>query len=353
VPPLPRARVVPWRTCVDLRYDSHVARIAYFVHGRGRGHASRALSIVPALRRAGHDVATFGGGQAADLLGKWPSHRDVPPVLPGWGAVTAAPVRLVGDVRALGSLHADLVVTDGDPSAALAARLLGVPTVAIGHDLVFSRCRLPAGLPPRLIRAERTSSLITSGADVGVAVHFLPIEPARPRTWVARPSLRPELDGKTESNGHLVAYFRDGNGDDAVRRAARLGARVVCFGQELAGVPNVDARPFDREGFAAALRGAAAVITSAGSNVLAECVLLGKPMLALHRGDEAEQALNAQLAAAAGVAVASSFERLDDAIVDQFLRRVGAGDFATIDLAHLLPDAAEAALRAVDDALVH
>ena len=33
-----------------------MARIAYFVHGRGRGHASRAVSIVPALIAAGHEA---------------------------------------------------------------------------------------------------------------------------------------------------------------------------------------------------------------------------------------------------------------------------------------------------------
>ena len=328
-----------------------MARIAYFVHGRGRGHASRALSIVPALRGAGHDVTTFGGGGAADLIGAWPGHRDAPPIIPGWGGARRLPARLVADLRALRELRPDVVVTDGDPSAALAARALRRPTVAVGHDLVFSRCRLPADLPADLVRAERRSSLLISGADVGVAVHFLPIEPSRPRTHVARPSLRPELAGPVRADGHLVAYFRDRNGDAAVALAAGLGARVVCFGQELAGLPGVDARPFDRDGFAAALRSASGVIASAGSNVLAECVLLGKPVLALHHATEAEQALNARLAAAAGVAVAASFEALERATVERYLRRIAAGDFATVDLAARLPDASDSAVTAVSDAL--
>ena len=332
-------------------YHAAVARIAYFVHGRGRGHASRAVSIVPALRAAGHDVTTFGGGQATDLLAAEPGHRDAPPLTPGWAGVRAAPGRLRDDLRALRALAPDVVITDGDLSAAVAARLLRRPSVAIGHDLVFSRCRLPPDLPAHFVRAEQRSSLVVSRADVGVAVHFLPIEPARPRTRVARPALRPELAGAVTRGEHLVAYFRDRNGDDAVRRAARLGARVVCFGQELAGLPGVDARPFDRDGFAAALRSASGVIASAGSNVLAECVLLGKPVLALHHATEAEQALNARLAAAAGVAVAASFEALERATVERYLRRIAAGDFATVDLAARLPDASDSAVTAVSDAL--
>ena len=328
-----------------------MARIAYFVHGRGRGHASRAVSIVPALRAAGHEVVTFGGGQAADLLADEPGHRDAPPLSPGWAGVRAAPLRLLDDLRALRALGPDVIVTDGDMPSAVAARVLRRPTVAIGHDLVFSRCRLPPGLPMALVRAERLSSLVVSQADVAVAVHFLPIAAARPRTRVARPALRPELAGATTRGEHLVAYFRDRNGDDAVRRAARLGAHVVCFGQDLAGVPGVEARPFDRDGFAAALRSARGVIASAGSNVLAECVLLGKPVLALHHAGEAEQALNAHLAAAAGVAVAASFEALDDATVARFLDRTRDRDFRTIDLASLLPDASTAAVEAVDEAL--
>jgi UDP-N-acetylglucosamine--N-acetylmuramyl-(pentapeptide) pyrophosphoryl-undecaprenol N-acetylglucosamine transferase len=333
-----------------VRYVSPVARLAYFVHGRGRGHASRAVSLVPALRTAGHDVVVFAGGDAADLLAE-PRLRAAQPLLPGWAGVRAAPTRLVGDLRALRELRPDAVIVDGDLPSAVAARVLRLPSIAVGHDLVFSRCRLPPGLPRHQLRAERRTSFVQSRAPVGVAVHFLPIAAARPRTYVARPALRPELTGPVTSGEHLVAYFRDRNGDDAIRRAAARGARVICFGQELAGIPGVEARPFDAAGFAAALRGARGVIASAGSNVLAECVMLGKPALVLHHAGEAEPALNARMAEAAGVAIGASFEGLGDPVVARFLDRLGKSDFARIDLAAALPDAATATLTAVDDAL--
>jgi UDP-N-acetylglucosamine--N-acetylmuramyl-(pentapeptide) pyrophosphoryl-undecaprenol N-acetylglucosamine transferase len=339
-----------WRCRCRSRYATAVARLAYFVHGRGRGHASRAVSLVPALRAAGHDVAVFAGGDAADLLAD-PHLRASAPLLPGWAGVRAAPMRLVGDLRALRELRPDAVIVDGDLPSAIAARVLGLPSIAVGHDLVFSRCRLPPGLPAHQLRAERRTSFVQSRAAVGVAVHFLPIAPARPRTYVARPALRPELAGPVSAGEHLVAYFRDRNGDGAIRRAAARGARIICFGQELAGIPGVEARPFDRDGFASALRTARGVIASAGSNVLAECVLLGKPALVLHPAGEAEPALNARLAEAAGVAVGTSFEALDDAVVARFLDRLDRGDFARVDLAAALPDAAVATLAAVDDAL--
>jgi UDP-N-acetylglucosamine--N-acetylmuramyl-(pentapeptide) pyrophosphoryl-undecaprenol N-acetylglucosamine transferase len=333
-----------------VRYVSLVPRLAYFVHGRGRGHASRAVSLVPALRTAGHDVVVFAGGDAADLLAD-PRLRAAQPLLPGWAGVRAAPSRLVGDLRALRELRPDAVIVDGDLPSAVAARVLRLPSIAVGHDLVFSRCRLPPGLPRHQLRAERRSSFVQSRAPVGVAVHFLPIAAARPRTYVARPALRPELTGPVTRGEHLVAYFRDRNGDDAIRRAAARGARVICFGQELAGIPGVEARPFDAAGFAAALRGARGVIASAGSNVLAECVMLGKPALVLHHAGVAEPALNARMAETAGVAIGASFEGLGDPVVARFLDRLGKSDFARIDLAAALPDAATATLTAVDDAL--
>ena len=43
-------------------------RIAYFVHGNGRGHAMRAREIVPAMRERGHAVTLYAGGDAAPIL---------------------------------------------------------------------------------------------------------------------------------------------------------------------------------------------------------------------------------------------------------------------------------------------
>ncbi|MCA9662191.1 MAG: glycosyltransferase, partial [Myxococcales bacterium] len=95
---------------------------------------------------------------------------------------------------------------------------------------------------------------------------------------------------------------------------------------------------FDRQAFRAALRRCAAVIATAGSNLLAECVLLNKPILALHARGDHEQRLNGLLAADAGVAEAATIG--DPALAEgvrRFLDRVERGGFSRVELAAALP----------------
>src|SRR5690606_1597336 len=154
---------------------------------------------------------------------------------------------------------------------------------------------------------------------------------------VARPDLRDDLRGPLTRDGFVLAYFRDDNGARPLELALAAGAEVVCFSAVSPGLPGLRSHRPDRAAFAEHLRRCDGVITSAGSNVLAECVMLGKPALALYRRDDGEQALNARLAEHAGVAVARSFDALSAADVATYLARARAGDFAALDLAAALP----------------
>ncbi|WP_437289179.1 glycosyltransferase family protein [Sorangium sp. So ce406] len=329
-----------------------MARIGYYVHGRGRGHASRALAVTRALRERGHELRIYGGGQAAEQLGALPEHRPVRYIARGLGGALEVPRRVAKDLVEQARFRPDVIVSDGDLPSLLAARALAIPAIAIGHDLVFSRCRLPEGLPRLRVLACRQTTWASSRARHAVAVHFLPIEPGTPGTLVARPERRPPPAGAAADveAGAVVCYFSEYDARGMLERVARAGRRVIAFGAPGLDVPGVQARPFDPGAFLAHLEAASAVVTTAGSNVLAECVLAGKPVLALHDERHHEQTLNALLAERAGVAVASSFSAFTPATVARFFDRVRAGDFARVDLAGALPDVPSAALAMLDEA---
>ena len=323
-------------------------QIAYFVHGRGRGHASRTLSIVESLLADGHDVHTFGGGDADDLLSGLDGYQSVEPIRPGLRSTLAVPRRLSADWQQLRGLTPDLVLSDGDGPSLVVARSLGLRTVSIGHDLVFTRCRLPRGLPRWALNVERRSAFFaTKMAKYGVAVHFLPIEPAESHTICARPTLRSGLREDVTNEDHLVCYFRDRNGLPAVRWAVDSDARTVVFGDPSLDVAGAEAHGFERSDFAKELRSCLAVICSAGSNLLAETVLLRKPVLALYRKRDSEQCLNAIMVERAKVGVSCAFEDLDVATVTRFVERARAADFAHLDLASALPDTVTATRQVV------
>jgi UDP-N-acetylglucosamine--N-acetylmuramyl-(pentapeptide) pyrophosphoryl-undecaprenol N-acetylglucosamine transferase len=331
-----------------------MAKIAYYVHGRGRGHASRARSIAPILVEDGHELRIYAGGQARDLLGGFPGHRLVRPIYPGLPGLIELPRRVANDLVEQASYRPDVILSDGDVPSQLAARAFGTPVVALGHDLVFSRCRLPEGLPQWRVQACRVNTWAVRRESHAVAVHFLPLDPDAPNTKVARPAAKqpPPDAGQDTEHGAVVCYFRDRNARAAVELVARAGQRVIAFGDPHLSVTGVTARPFDARDFVAHLAAASAIVTSAGSNVLAECVLAGKPILALHAERDHEQALNALLAARAGVAVASSFEALSRGVVQRFFDRVRERDFARVDLESALPSVTSAVRDAIAQALL-
>jgi UDP-N-acetylglucosamine--N-acetylmuramyl-(pentapeptide) pyrophosphoryl-undecaprenol N-acetylglucosamine transferase len=318
-------------------------RIAYFIHGRGRGHASRSVPVARRLVGAGHEVSVHGGGNAQDLADETLDWRPRTPLLPGAGGVIRLPTQVARDIVELGRLRPDLVVSDGDQAILAAARARRIPALALGHDLVFTCCALPDSLPRAALRYEWANAATpTHLTRQRVAVHFLPATPSRAGTSVARPD--GDRAPAATSGEHLVAYFRDANGAAVVEWIRALGWEVRWFGPG-ATTPDGNPSPFaGREEFQHELRTAAGVIGSAGSNLIAECVLHGKPLLALHRRDDTEQTLNALLARAANVAEASPIEQATRELATRFVDRVRAGDFAPVDLA--------SQLRPVSDVMV-
>lgn len=336
-----------------------MTRIAYFVHGRGRGHATRARSAIPALQQAGFEVEVHAGGDALPWLQPLGEVLACEVIRPGAAGPLRWRARVRRDLRALRERPAAALVTDGDGPCLVAARVLGIPAVAVGHGLLFAHARLPP-LPPRLRVPEMLNAASSSVlAQRRVAVHFLPAEPRDPRTTIARPDFAADFAAAVP--GELaLAYFRDDNGAALLRALSPLWSRagvaqVLCFHapgkRDLPAIDGVRYAPLSPEAFRAELPRARAVIGSAGSNLLAECVHLHRPLLCQYLPGDREQAMNAALATRARVAEALRSDEDPAATAARFVARLAADDFATIDLAGALPPASEAIARAVQACL--
>lgn len=317
--------------------------IQYYVHGHGRGHASRARGVLRALAAEGHRVSVVVSGEAADLVGDGAPLERRPLLEPGPLAVARLAARAVAEAAWLTTRAVDVVVSDGDQPSLLAARRLGLPTLAIGHDLVFTACRLPPGVSLRRVLYQRANALVpTHLADARVAVGFLPMIARAPCTTVARPDDQ-ELP-ESRAGEHLVAYFSELDAGPILERLAATGLRVEWFGGDPTRAPaGVEARPFGRDAFVSSLATARGVVGSAGSNLLAEAVLLQKPLLCAYDPRHMEQALNAELVARSGVGLAAPAARVDDALVRRFVDMAGAGTHARVDLVGALPTVSAAA----------
>ncbi len=317
--------------------------VAYYVHGRGKGHASRVPAVLRALAARGLAPAFYASeATAAFLKGQELGALALrEPLLPG----PAAPLRLVSralsDAAHLRSSRPAMVISDGDQASIVAARLIGVPSLAVGHDQVFRAGVAPDGLPLGSLYYQRLNGAPTQLATRAVAVHFLPLQSSDPRVIVARPEPEWSPAADESARGRTLCYLRDGGGDALLRALQRGGGEVLYFGPQASNVPGVRSHGIETTAFRAALEACECVVASAGSNLLAECVLRRKPLLAVYHPRDAEQRLNALMASRAGVALASPLPTAPK-VAGDFLRRVAARDFSTVNLETALPPLSDA-----------
>lgn len=309
------------------------------MHGRGRGHAVRTRAVLARLDTEGHEIHVFGGGQARDILGDRADFTAVRLTAPGRDLLPSIAARIPEDRERLERLAPDLVITDSDLSSLHVAALLRIPTIALGHGLVFGHCRLPRFLPLRGVLRETLNSGSSSWlAWRKVVVHFADAPIKTESGVLARPDLRDGLEPSDTHEDFVLTYFRDDNGAAVLERLVRRGESVVCFGQ--GPVPSgVTLREPSAAGFAEALGRCKAVVASAGNHLPAECAMLGKPMLALYKPGDVEQTMNAMLHEHAGYGPAGALNEVDDALLDRFFEGAREGRFPR-------PGAAEA-LRAM------
>jgi len=329
-----------------------MALIHYYVHGRGRGHASRSRTVIDRLHAAGHEVVAFAGAAAVPLLRERTATHGVRSILPdaGLGAPALVAARVREALAALRHDRAALTVSDGDLPGLIAARIGRRPSIAVGHGLVFYCCTRPPELPAAPWRREAVKAAVsTFGAHRRIAVNFTPLPVRRGR--LARPGLELPTVAKRTPSGPLLCYFRDGPPRALLQRVARLHSPVILFATTDPAIAGVVHEPPSRERFVEILARAQAVIASAGSQLISECVALGTPLFATFARDDDEQALNVAMLRCTGLGGGCPVPELDDARLRAFLDRatpqVAAKDIASWDA----PDVPTAVLEEVDELL--
>lgn len=336
--------------------------------GMGNGHSSRQLSLVAHLRRRGHRVAitTFGEGvRALDGAFETPVPILEPTHFPGgWVPMLPDGIDVGGAARAgrqvdprgdawnfalcervvevLGGAP-DAVLTDYEPASAQIAYMTGARLITTEQQSKFLLYQTPdiGGLTRRQEAAKLR--YFFPAADARVASSFFPMEWERDERFageVTAPILRPEIvELAPEVDESLVLVYLSPwaaiRGD--LRQAPALfGAHpekrfLVFSAEDLGPVPkNVETRRLDRTEFTKALASCAAVIATAGHQLLSECVYLGKPVLALPF-DVYEQRFNAAMAERWGFGV--SADTLSPERLRAFLERREAYAAAAAELA--------------------
>lgn len=290
-------------------------RILYAVFGYGRGHATRAASVLSEL--ADHDVMICAGGDALAALRSHGPVRPIPALRFAysggrrslWRTVTSnvpAAVDLFGrgpifralldDVRAF---RPDLAICDAEPWAHHVAARLGVPRIGFDHYGVLAYCRPPCGSASWLARHCDTTvyRLFTGEPDRVLVSSFYHAEPLRPGVRCVGPLLRNEVLATARSTGdHLLVYLNNGEHQftPAVEAALHgVGLPAIVYGTGRTGASGqLRFSPPSDLGFLADLASCRAVVSTAGNQLVGEAMHFGKPMLVIPE-DSVEQHFNA------------------------------------------------------------
>ena len=235
---------------------------------------------------------------------------------------------IIADAAAwLADVGAGAVVSDHEPFVARAAQRLGVPVVALSHQLVLTEAR--PRVPPR-------HALSALGTRLGIGVLAPPrpeaavvpsffFPPPRPgsRAVFVPPILRGDvLATRPEPGDRVLVYVNDGAGwARLLRTLGAVDAAFDVYGLDAQPAPpNVRLRPPSRAGFLADLAAARAVVATAGFTLLSEALHLGVPVLALPNRGFFEQVVNA---------LALREQGRGKAVVDRALRPADLAGFLT------------------------
>lgn len=292
-------------------------RIAYAIHGYGRGHATRALAVLPELRKR-HEILILAGGDAYDLLRpEYPAHR-IPTLryyygrnaqrsslrtvfgnLPSVIDLTFRGPAFESVAETIRDFGADVVISDAEGWSHRAAKHLGIPRIGFDHFGVLVHCALPTeGLDVVKAWFHSLSYRWLMGIPERVIVSsFYPAPPRRPGVAVVGPLLRPEVTATAPREGeHLLAYFNKGVHQftpavEAAFRALDMPVRVYGAGQRKP-VGKLQFLPTSNLPFVEDLASCRAVVSTAGNQLVGEAIHFGKPMLVIPEAT-VEQRINA------------------------------------------------------------
>ena len=320
-------------------------RIAYGINGYGRGHATRARGVLPALSER-YEILILAGDEAYEALrddyrciripvlryvsrpdGRRSVRRTLVRNTPGmldllWGGPTTDFVRGV-----LEGFRPSAIVSDSEPWTHRAGRELGLPRVSFDHYGILVHCRIPMPRRDRLLL--RLESIMyrwmVPSPDREIVAAFFDGEPRHDDVTVVGPILRPEVHEFPATSGdHLLVYFQPRTVKvletvlDALRR---LPLPVHVYGPSRTGRDgNLHFRPIGNRRFLADLASSRAVVSSAGNQLISESIHYGKPLFLLPE-EALEQRLNAQIVSRWGIGEWSTPDRVDPEALMRFLIR--------------------------------
>lgn len=320
-----------------------MARILYGVHGTGRGHAIRALTV--AKHYGAHDFLFVSHGEAARLLSRdFRVHECPNPVTPvGSHRVDAAAALLRTAVtlsngarwsrglrQAAEAFGPDCAITDYEFFVPRVARRLDLPCLSLDnqHAITLGRIDVPVGQAPSWLATALSVQLLFSSADQYLISNFFEVATRKASRSIRQvpPLLRRDVVTRRPTEGdHVVAYQGYPTFTAFTEHLAKLDRPVHVYGLgEGRGEGRLSFRSFDDQAFLDDLASCAYVVCGGGHTLISEALYLGKPVLSVPVRGAFEQFLNAHYLDRLGYGMQSDLATFSPRVLGAFEARLDA-----------------------------
>lgn len=318
-----------------------MATLIYALNSGGRGHTFRALAMTQTLRQGGHEVVLCCGGAAkvffeerGERIIEVPAleqviranrgsfggtiFRNARPFLFGFNVV-----RLVDTLQAL---KPDLLISDFEPFATLAAELMGLRVLALNRQQVVTETRYT--LPRRYqLSAALTRAAVRyiapKNAEHILLPTFSPLRLKHPaRGTLIAPIVRDAVARQTPTQGDAILVYYNHTGiDGLLETLGNVKHNFVVYSSSPArsSYPNIQLKHPATGTFETDLARCKGVICTAGFTLMSEALYLGKPLLVHPNHRFFEQTLNALLLTQADLGHACFGRTLGAADIETFI----------------------------------
>ena len=333
-----------------------MVRIAYGVHGYGKGHATRSEAMIRTLSKH-HEILVFAGAQAyehlsglcpivrVDSIGYAYSNSGKASVV----KTVAASAPVLYDYffkgknwktvsQAFDDFQPDVVISDAEIWTHGVAEIRGIPRISFDHFGAMVWCKPEMSVVDQIKRRIHGSiykvlfgtpqrKLVSSFFDVNVVDNSVLVVP---------PILRPEvLEIEPKDSGHLLVYLNNGKeqwSDDVCRVLKNTNLPLKVYGTGRIGDDeNIEFCQPSNTGFLRDLASCRAVISTAGNQLVGEAMYYKKAMLVMPESC-VEQRMNARALEKLGGGTATSFEKLSSEKIVRFVENSSEFDIVTQSL---------------------
>ncbi|MBC7451133.1 MAG: glycosyl transferase [Cytophagales bacterium] len=302
-------------------------KILYAIQGTGNGHLSRAMDIVPLLKKMA-DVDVLVSGVQGDLILPFPVKYQFKGLGFMFGKsggvdmystfVKMKSKRLYNEVKQLPVTDYDLVISDFEPVSAWACYAADKECISLSHQTAVTSSKSPKPKNFDLIGQMVLRYYAPSTSQYGF--HF-----ERYDSNIYTPVIRQQVRyAKVSTMEHITVYLPSFDDDRLIKSFSRFkGIKWQIFSKhnkKPVFMKHITILPIQNELFIDSMASSNGVICGAGFETPAEALFLGKKLLVIPMKGQYEQHCNAAALRKMGVAVIKSLKQKHDTTIEEWLK---------------------------------